>query len=76
MAKKKKRILPEWVDTTDRQFKARKRKEFNEALRAMEKLAYGCAYMPRSDDIGFNVSLTRTQMKEAKKKLQQWWGKA
>jgi hypothetical protein len=68
--------LPEWVPYTERQWKALKRKQYNEALRAMKKLMLGCAYMPKPQDTGFSIAEAVIQMERAKKQLTRWWGKA
>jgi primosomal protein N' len=72
--RKKESFLPPWINMTERQFKARKRKEFNEALRALRKLRQGCAFMPHPKD--FYIGDIADEMMKAKKEFIKWWGKA
>lgn len=64
----------EHIKQTERQFRARKRKEFNDLQKAAEKFLNGAAYLPETPHIYFGIICSN--IRSMAKMLRPWWRKA
>jgi hypothetical protein len=61
------------INQTEREFRARKRREFKALEKAFDKFVYGCVYTPLSDG---EVGRIGNELEAMRKVLQPWWRKA
>ena len=62
---------PHQSETMSRKFRREKRAQFKEVLKAMRKLRFGCALMPR--EAGVRVSRSMQELEQAHKECLEWW---
>lgn len=64
------------IKMTEREYKARKRREFKELKKALDKFRYGCTYMPQDAlEILFLGRMDKT-IDKAHDVLKKWWKNA